>query len=140
MGIMDLIGVGKDLAEPIKAVGTLYTTDKERLDAEENLAETTQKPQLAQLETNKVFANSLDFFTRAWQPMLGWSCGFLILVYYAPQIIIYTYLWVHLCVETDTIRPFPMSPTDLLNLVYLLFGFGTHSIAQQVVSTVGKSK
>ncbi len=34
MGLMDYLGLGKELARPIEAVGKLYTTDKDRLELE----------------------------------------------------------------------------------------------------------
>lgn len=129
MGIIDWLGAGKDLAEPIKAVGDLYTTDKARLEAEAQLRDVVQKPQLAQMATNSILASSSKLFISGWQPLLGWSCGLLVLLYYAPQIVISTCLWYEQCSSSGKVLPFPMKPDDLLNLVYLLFGFGVHSIA-----------
>ncbi len=127
---MSLFGWGKDIAEPIKAIGNLYTTDKDRLEGEQKLQETLQKPQLAQLDTNKVLSMSANIFTSGWQPLLGWTCGFLILLYYAPQIIIATYIWYYQCVAIGHVLPFPMKSDDILNLVYLLFGIGGYSLVK----------
>lgn len=125
MGIFDY---GKNLADPIRAVGDLYTTDKARIEAQTNYEAIAQKPILAQTGVNETLARSLHLFNSGWQPMIGWTCGFLILAYYAPQIAITTYVWGEVCIKTGIAAPFPMKPDDLLNLVYLLFGFGTHSI------------
>lgn len=131
MGILDWMGLGKEISEPIKAVGDLYTTDKARIEAQKDLAEVTQKPQLSQLEINKILAATPNFFTNSWQPLLGWTAGFLVLLYYAPQIIIVLYVWGGHCISTGICSPFPMRPDDILNLVYLLFGFGVHSIVSK---------
>lgn len=130
MGILNWIGLGKDLAEPIKAVGDLYTTDKERIHEETSYQDITQKPRLAQLETNKLQMAS-GWFNSSWQPLLGWTSGFLILLYYAPQIIIVTYVWGKACYMTGIVKPYPIKPDDILNLVWLLFGFGGYALANK---------
>ncbi len=133
MGIFTslLSGGGDQLAKPIEAVGNLYTTDKARLEAEKDLAEVTQKPQLAQLDINKVYAQSTSFFNSGWIPVLGWTCGFLVLLYYAPQTIISTYVWGLKAIQTGNVDKFPMSPNDLLYLLGLLYGVGTHSLVKR---------
>jgi hypothetical protein len=133
MRLLNWIGLGNQLTEPIKAVGNLYTTDKERLKGEANLEEITQKPQLAQIETNKLYAMSSVLFNSGWMPLLGWTAGFLILLFYMPQILIITYVWGKNCILTDTAQPFPMKPDDILNLVYLLFGMGGLGIARKKI-------
>lgn len=130
MGIMNWLGFGKDLAEPINAVSNLYTTDKERLEGEQKLQETLQKPQLAQIENNKILAMSSVLFNSGWQPLIGWTAGFLILLYYAPQMMIIIWVWGKACLSSGNISPFPMKPDDILNLVYLLFGFGSYSLVK----------
>lgn len=136
MGVSDWFGIGnavKSAADPIKAVGDLYTTDKARIEAEAKREEIVQRPQLAQLETNKLLAASKYFFNSGWIPMIGWSCGFLILSYYLPQIMIATYVWGNTCIDTGIVKPYPIKPDDILNLVYLLFYGGAHHIADKVV-------
>lgn len=134
MGIMNWLGIGKDLAEPINAVGNLYTTDKARIEAETKLQEILQKPQIAQLENNKLLALSGKLFNSGWMPLLGWTCGFLILLYYAPQILIVTYVWGKVCIISGKPIPFPMKADEILNLVYLLFGMGGLGVAKKAVN------
>lgn len=131
MGILNWIGLGKDISEPIKAVSDLYTTDKAKIEAEAKYQEIVQKTQLAQLETNKMLAMSSQVFNSGWQPLIGWTAGFLILIYYAPQIIIATYVWGSAAIETGNVVPFPIKPDDILNLVWLLFGFGGYSLVKK---------
>jgi hypothetical protein len=132
MGILRwlLTSSPKDLAAPIEAVSDLYTTEKARLLAETALKAQENAPMLAQSNINAIIAQSKSLFVSGWQPMLGWTCGFLILLFYAPQIMIITYIWGKACFHADVVKPFPMSPKDILNLVYLLFGVATHSLLQ----------
>jgi hypothetical protein len=128
VGVFDWMGFGKDVAEPIRAVGELYTTDKARLEAEKDLTGELNKPVLAQLMNNAIMAGSSQLFNSGWQSLIGWSSGFLIMLYYVPQLVIMTWLWGVDCLYMGVVKPFPMKPDDLLNLVYLLFGFGAHSL------------
>lgn len=133
MGILDLFN-GKTIPDTLNAASNLYTTDKARLEAEGKLEEIEQKPQLAQLNNNAIMAAASSFFNSGWQPLIGWTAGFLVLIYYFPQIMIITYVWGLECVRTKVVSPFPMKPDDILNLVYLLFGFGVQSIARKMIS------
>lgn len=130
MGILNYLGMGKDISEPIKAVGDLYTTDKARLEAEAKYQEIVQKPILAQISANAMMAVAKSLFVSGWQPLIGWTAGFLILLYYAPQIIIMTVVWGTNCLDQGVIEAFPMKPDELLNLVWLLFGFGGYSLVK----------
>lgn len=131
MGIKDWLGLGDTIAKPIEAVGNLYTTDKARIEAETNFQEIVQKPVLAQINNNAIMAASNHFFNNSWQPLIGWTAGFLIFLYYAPQIIIITIVWGGNCLDSGIVRPFPMKPDELLNLVWLLFGFGGYSLIKR---------
>lgn len=128
MGILSWIGVGADISKPIQAIGNLYTTDKSRIDAETGLQEQLEKGIVAQSNVNAILSSSTKWFNSGWQPLIGWTCGFLIFLYYFPQILIATYMWGYHCFSAGIVSPFPIKADDILNLVYLLFGFGVHSI------------
>jgi|SRR6267154_4076952 len=134
MGILNWIGLGDQIAKPIDSIGKLYTTDKDRLDAQLKHEEILQKTQSGQSEINKIFASSDGIFKSGWQPLIAWTCGFLVLLYYAPQIIIVMYVWGRSCILTGVVTPFPMKPDDILNLVWLLFGFGGYSLGNRAIS------
>ncbi len=85
---------------------------------------------MSESDKNLIADLSKTFFNSGWQPLIGWTAGFLILIYYAPQLIIADYVWTINCLQTGTITPFPIKPDDILNLVWLLFGFGTYSLAK----------
>lgn len=120
-----------DLAKPIDAVGNLYTTDKAKIEATKDLIHEENQTQIAQAEVNKVYASSSYFFNSAWVPLLGYTCGFLILLYYAPQIIICTWVWGKTALATGVVKQFPMQASDLLYLIGLLYGVGTHSLVKR---------
>lgn len=130
MGIGSWLGV----AEPIKAVGDLYTTDKARLEAEKDFEQVAQQRGLAQIENNKLLILTGRFFNSGWIALLGWTCGFLILLYYAPQIIIITYVWGKHCINHDVATTFPMKSDEILNLVYLLFGMGGIGVVNRKIN------
>jgi hypothetical protein len=131
MGILKWIGLGSELTKPIEAVSNLYTTDKAKIEAETKLEEVLQKPRLLQLENNKIMAMSSALFQAGWQPLIGWTSGFCIALYYIPQLLIINYEWSYNVLLTHDITPFPIDPTDILNLIYLLFGFGTYHIVKK---------
>lgn len=131
MGIFNWLGIGADIAKPIDAIGNLYTTDKERLEAEAKLAEITQKPQLEQLKNNAIMLASQKLFESGWQPLIGWTSGACVALYYVPQLIVANFIWIDNCLQAHKVIPFPIQSDDILNLVYLLFGFGTYHLAKK---------
>jgi hypothetical protein len=72
-----------------------------------------------------------QIFRNGYIPLIGWTCGFLILAYYLPQIMIITYVWGKNCIASGLVSQFPMKPDDLMNLVYLLITSGVYSIAKK---------
>lgn len=131
MGLLSWLGIGAEVAKPIEAVSKLYTTDKDRIAAQTKLEEELQKPVLAQLENNRLMAMSAHFFESAWPALIGWTSGACVALYYIPQLIIANYLWAKMSIDANIIYPFPIPADDIMNLVYLLFGFGTFHIAKK---------
>jgi hypothetical protein len=70
-------------------------------------------------------------FESLWQPLLGWTAGFCVALYYIPQLVVVNLEWSLQVLETHEITPFPIDPGDIMNLVYLLFGFGTYHLAKK---------
>jgi hypothetical protein len=133
MGLMNWLGIGDAISKPIDSVSNLYTTDKARIEAETKLQDVMQKPVLAQQKINEVLASSSNFFNSAWQPLIGWSAGFLILMYWGPQLVLANYLWYLKCISINDIAPFPIKPDDIMNLVYLVFGFGGYTLIKKKI-------
>ena len=128
MGIFSWIGLGSEVAKPIDSISHLYTTDAQRLEAQEKLEEIETKPVLAQMDINKTFASSERFFNSGWQPLTGWTSGFCVAIYYIPQLLVANVVWAMNCIEQHKVIPFPIDPGDIINLVYLMFGFGAHHL------------
>lgn len=80
MGIASWFGIGKEVAEPVEAVGNaldkLFTSDEEKLTKQEILERTKQNPTLWQVELNKIEASHRSIFVAGWRPFIGWVCGF----------------------------------------------------------------
>lgn len=133
MSLLSFLGIGKEIAQNIDSISKLYTTDKERLDAQSSLQSTIDKPVVAQLENNRLMLLSKNFFESAWPALIGWTSGFCVALYYIPQLIIANYIWAKMSIEHNIIYPFPIPPDDILNLVYLLFGFGTYHLVKKKI-------
>lgn len=131
MGVFSWLGATKTIPDTVRAVGDLYTTDKARIEAEAKLAEALNPALLQQLKNNETMLNATTLFSTLWQPLIGWTAGFLVLLYYAPQIIIATYVWGNASVHSGIVSPFPLKPDDILNLIYLLFGFGGYTLVSR---------
>ena len=135
MGLFNFLGAGKDLAQPIKAIGDLYTTDKARLEAENTLVDTIQKPGLMQLANNAKMLASPIFFESAWPALVGWTSGACVFLYWVPQLLVADYVWASQCFAMGTVVPFPIQADDIYNLVWLLFGFGGYSLIKKKISS-----
>lgn len=107
------------VAQPVEAVGNvmdkLFTSDDERLSHQEVLARLAQKPQIAQIELNKIEAAHRSVFVAGWRPFIGWVCGMgLGFVYVVNPI-----------VQWWTGIPGPEMPTEsITTLVMALLGLG----------------
>jgi hypothetical protein len=131
MGLLSWIGIGKEIAEPIKAASDLYTTEKARIAAETNLELVQQQRGLKQLDNNKIMLIANSVFQSGWQPLTGWTAGFCLALYWVPQLFIANIIWARECLNMGHVIPFPIDPSDIMNLIYLLFGFGTYHLAKK---------
>jgi len=81
MGIGKILGefTGSGVSEVVKGVGQaidgIFTSDDERLSHAEVMERLKQRPDEAQIELNKIDANSKNFFQAGWRPFIGWICG-----------------------------------------------------------------
>lgn len=135
MGILDAIGFGSALSKPIEAVGTVLdkvvTTDKDRLNAEQVMSLIRQNPMLWQAVLNNLNAVSGSIFNSAWRPFIGWVGGVCIALYFVPQFSFAAYLWISMCTTKQEILPYPIKADQLMELVWLLLGFGAYHIADK---------
>lgn len=90
--------------------------------------------EITPISKNAIVSTAKSFFLSGWQSLIGWTAGFLVFLYYAPQIIVITLVWGNNCMDTGIVTPFPMKPDDIFNLVWLLFGFGGYSLISKKIS------
>jgi len=71
--------LGFEPAKTVEAVasglGELFTSDDERLTHKEVMERIKQRPELAQVELNKIEAAHRSIFVAGWRPFIGWVCG-----------------------------------------------------------------
>lgn len=135
MGILNLLGLGQ-VAAPIEAVGSvlneLFTSDAEKLTAQELLERLKQNPQQWTFELNKLNAGDIRLFNSGWRPFVGWVCGICVALYYIPQFVLADYLWFTMCLAKKTIVDFPINPDSLMQLLWLMLGFGAYRTVEKV--------
>ena len=112
-------------------IGKIYTTEGEKLSAQEMLERLRQNPQLWTSELNKINATDTRLFNSGWRPYVGWVCGICVALYYIPQFILADYLWVTMCLDRNAILPFPIDPDSLMQLLWLMLGFGAYRTAEK---------
>ena len=139
MSILSRI-LGSAAAEPINAIKELvdvaFTSDEEKLDKHILMQRILQAPQMAQLEQNKVEAQHSSKYVAGWRPYIGYIAGTCIGLFYIPQLILANYLWYNECIRLQAMVPFPMSDKSLMELVYVLLGFGAYRTAEKIMRAV----
>lgn len=73
---MDLLGIGSVIEGVGKVAEHFVTTDKERMAMDLENRKLDQQNDMAQLDVNKIEAQSSSMFTSGWRPFVGWVCGF----------------------------------------------------------------
>ena len=111
-------------ADPItavfKGIDSLFTSDEEKLIAEQIKIKILQKPDLMQIELNKIEAQHRSVFVAGWRPFLGWIGGGAM----AYQFIIRDLMAWGLSIYDKSI-PIPpdLDISDLMTLLMALLGF-----------------
>lgn len=104
----------------VEAVGgvidSLHTSDKERLDAEIELAKIDASLLTGQMDVNKAEAQHASIFVAGWRPACGWigaaAMAYQFLLY--PMLVwLWTLMQAHGWVSID-LKPPPMLDTDAL--------------------------
>lgn len=131
MGILSNL-LAPTVAQPIEAVGNvidkLFTSDDERLTHEELKLKLLQQPQIAQIELNKVEAQSRYAFVAGARPFILWVCGLALAFVFV----------LNPCIQWLTGEPGPTIPLDsLMSLTVSLLGLGS---LRTVEKLTGKAK
>lgn len=130
MSLLDYL-VPVSVPDTLKSISNLYTTDKEKIKAQTELAKVLMQDDAKQIDLNKLYANSTSIFMSGWRPLLAWTCGFCIALYYLPLIAITTLIWAINSFKDYSVMPYPIMPADILNLIYLLLGFGAYRMIEK---------
>lgn len=125
-------------AAPIAAVGNvldgLFTSDDEKLDKNIIMQRLAQKPQLAQIELNKVEAQHRSMFVAGWRPFIGWVCGFALLYSFIIRDVLAWYLTQS---GSNYAPPPELAMEHLMAVLMALLGLGGYRTFEKIK---GKSK
>lgn len=115
MGFLgDIIGgiTGKPIEAIANGVDKVVNGDKER-----ELASAQ-----AQVEVNKLEAQSSSLYLAGGRPFILWVCGICIALYYIPQFVGAAILWTKICWESGVLEPYPIAPHGILELTAAILG------------------
>lgn len=118
-GIVEAVG---------KVADDLFTSDKERLDAEIEMRKLDQAIDLAQIEVNKEEAKSSSVFVAGARPFIMWTCG----VAFAYATVLEPALRFACKVWFGYTGDFPVINTDLtMQVLFGILGLGAYRTAEK---------
>lgn len=118
-GIVEAVG---------KVADDLFTSDKERLDAEIQMRKLDQAIDLAQIEVNKEEAKSSSVFVAGARPFIMWTCG----VAFAYATVLEPFMRFAAKVWFDYSGEFPVIDTDLtMQVLFGILGLGALRTAEK---------
>lgn len=129
----EITAVGDVVEKTGSALDSLFTSDEERLNAKEIMARIKQKPSEWAHELNVINAKSSSWFNSGWRPALGWVGAIGMFVFFIPQYVMATILWVNINWGAEKLTDYPVSADGLWQLVALLIG-------GKVLRTIEKGK
>lgn len=107
------------------AFDELFTSDEERNAAKIVMQKISQKPAEWAHQLNLINANSGSWWDSGWRPAFGWVGAVAAFLYYVPQYVMASYLWMTIALEADAangLPAYPVSDDGLWQLVALLLG------------------
>jgi len=120
--------IGGSIAETAKGVADVVDkfveTPDEKTAFKTVMAKMAQEPGLAQVELNKIGAANRSVFVAGWRPAIGWVLALSLGIYYLPQFLVASYMWVHMFVQSCSIEcsvsTYPIE--DIKGLMELILG------------------
>ena len=126
MSFFGLFKSGKDLAQPIDAVGNtfdkLFTSDEERAQAAFVMAQLKAQPHILQAELAKLEAQHRSAFVAGARPFILWVCGVALAQYFVINPWLDALFDIELTVDASA----------LINLVLALIGLGGLRTAEKI--------
>lgn len=140
MGFLNKL-IGGAAKEPIEAIGgvfdELFTSDEERLQANAVMERLRQEPGKLQAAINQTEAGHRSVFVAGWRPAIGWVCAISLFVFFVPQFVMGSYIWVELVLEKKEMIPYPGDADGVLELVIAMLGMGALRTVEKIQ---GKAK
>jgi hypothetical protein len=126
---------------PITAIGeagdALFTSDEERAQLSNELAEIKQKPLLMQALANVTAANHRTVFVAGGRPALLWVAALGLFFFFPVKFAFGTLLWMRHSWGANEMLAFPFAGDGLMELVSMLLGLG---VMRTVEKLAGKAK
>lgn len=114
---------------PIEAIGkagdALFTSDEERKQLDNDLAEIKQKPFLMQALANVTAANHRSRFVAGGRPALLWVAAMGLFVFFPVKFSVGTFIWAKACLAQNIILTYPFTGENIMELVGMLLGLAT---------------
>ena len=150
MGLASWLGIGKEIksagegvAAPVAAVGKvlddLFTSDEEKAAAKIVMTKLQMYPDMMNFELNKIAAQSKSWFNSGWRPFIGWVSGASLAIYFIPQFLMATILWVRVAWGAEQLPAYP--ELEALNALFeLIMGMLGLAALRTVEKFGGRSK
>lgn len=124
------------ISDPIEAIGkagdSLFTSDEERLQLQNELAEIKQKPFLMQALANVTAANHRSSFVAGGRPALLWVAAMGLFVFFPVKFSIGAFIWAKACLAQNVILAFPFSGENIMELVGMLLGLASLRTVEKI--------
>ena len=128
-------GIGS-LAKDLRSAITGEISPEKKVELQQKLLELEAMASSGQVEVNKIEAAHSSVFVSGWRPALGWICGIALGVYFIPQYIMASIIWVKLSWAAQTLVAFPIGePHGLLELVLGMLGLGALRTIEKIGGT-----
>lgn len=125
-------GIGS-LAKDIRSAITGEISPEKQAEIIQKVNELEAQAKMGQIEINKAEASHRSIFVAGARPYIMWICGTSIGLYFIPQYMMATVLWVKMCWIADKLLAFPIpEPAGLMNLVVTLLGLGALRTAEKI--------
>ncbi len=125
MGLIDKIFSG-GAGEVLGATGVLAKDIREAIKGKEGdpdkELELLHKGYKIQAEITSENQKHRSLFVAGWRPFIGWICGISIGLYFIPQYVMASYLWVTMCIDKNELLQYPISSEQIIELALLMMG------------------
>ncbi|UUO22836.1 hypothetical protein FGD67_06270 [Colwellia sp. M166] len=127
-----IIGTGNPIEAIGKAGDALFTSDEERGQLQNDLAEIKQKPLLMQALANVAAANHRSSFVAGGRPALLWVAALGLFVFFPVKFAIGAFIWAQACLAQDVILAFPFTGDNIMELVGMLLGLASLRTVEKI--------